>query len=97
MMRLSVVGEPEHAGLVLTPFHQTKVGSGKKVGSGFRHGSKKRLGGIFLPNFFNLHRAGLIPNKPVMTLGVRQKSVQDRRISGLSSLSFLNEGANILT
>ena len=97
MMRLGVVGEPQDAGFVLATFHQTKVGRREQIGSGFRHGAEKRFGGIFSHNFFNLQRARLIPHKPRVTVGVREKSVKERRISSLSSLSFLDERANILT
>jgi len=97
MVGFRVVGKPEHAGLVLATFHQSKVGRRKQISSGFRHGSQNRLGGCFWCDSFNIQRARLIPNKSAMTLGLRQKSVKDRRISPLSSLSLLNQRANILT
>jgi hypothetical protein len=77
MMRFGAIREPEYAGLVLAPFHQTKVGRRKQISSGFRHGPEKRLGGILSSNSFNLQRARLIPNQPGMTLSAREKSVKN--------------------
>jgi hypothetical protein len=59
MMRFGLVGEPEHARLVLAPCHQMKVGGRKQISSGFRHGPKYRLGGIFRLTFSIFSEPGL--------------------------------------
>jgi hypothetical protein len=75
MMRFGVVREPEHARLVLAPFHQTKVGRCKQISGSFSDGSKNGLDGIVSSDFFDLRRARLVPNKSGMALGARQKSI----------------------
>jgi hypothetical protein len=76
MMRFGVVGEPEHACLALTPFHQMKVGRHQQISGSFSHGSQNRISGISRADFFDRKRARLLPNKSGMTLSSRQKSVE---------------------
>jgi hypothetical protein len=95
-MRFGAVGEPEHARFVFTAFHELKVSPGQEVGSSFRHRSKNRLSGVVASDFFDSQRAGLVPNEPGVTVGSRQKAIEDGRIAPLSGFLFLNEGANML-
>ncbi len=94
MVRFGLVTEPEHARVVLAPFHQFKVGAGKELSGGFRHRSKNRLGGGLRTDPLDFERVRFVPNKAGMTLGARQKPVEDRRIPPLSSLSFFNKRTN---
>jgi hypothetical protein len=96
MVRFGLVTEPEHARVVLAPFHQFKVGVGQELSGGFGHRSKNRLGGGFRTDLLNFERVRFIPNQAGMTLGARQKPVEDRRISPLPSLAFLNKRTKIL-
>jgi hypothetical protein len=96
MVRFGVVGKPEHARVAFTVLHQLKVGGREQIGSSLRHGRENRLGGIFSPDLFDLQRASPVPHKPGMTLRAGKKFVEDRGISALSCLSFLDKRANIL-
>ena len=95
-VRFGAISEPEYARFVFASFHQLEVSPGQELGSSFSHRSENRLGCVFSPDFFDSHRARLVPNEPGVTAGARQKAVEDGRIAPLSSLVFLNERANML-
>jgi hypothetical protein len=97
MVRFGLVTEPEHARIVLAPFHQPKVSAGQEFSGSFSHGPENQLGGGFRTDFLDFERARFVPNKPEMALRTRQKTVKNGRIAPLPGLSFLYKRANILT
>jgi hypothetical protein len=97
MVGFGLVTEPEHARLVLAQLHQVKVGAGQQLSGSFSHGSENQLDGGLRTDFLDFERARLVPNKPEMTLRTRQKTVENRGVPSLPSLSFFQKRANILT
>jgi len=91
MMRLGLIVEPEHAGLILAAPYQIEIDGRQKIRRGFSEWSQDLLRRPLLPYSFDLPSPRSIGHKLRIALRFSQKCVHGRHICPFAGLVSLNQ------